>query len=132
MPKGWNIVLPSAGPLRAMLAGVGLATVAFMAAPVQALVCPIMPEQGLAGAIKEPKKEIEGLSQLFSGPEIDSRLAIEIEDLRLRNPGAGNDDLVNLLVTAYCPVVKAEALGDEAMKAKVEAFSARVIKLVYK
>ncbi len=83
MPKGWNIVLPSAGPLRAMLAGVGLATVAFMATPVQALVCPIMPEQGLAGAIKEPKKEIEGLSQLFPGPELDSRLAIEIEDLRL-------------------------------------------------
>ena len=51
-----------------------------------------------------------------------------IAELRRRNPGARPAAIVNDLVTAYCPVVAAQAdLDDVGKRARLDAFASEVV-----
>jgi len=50
-----------------------------------------------------------------------------VAELRRRHPGAGDAELVNYLVTAYCPVVaRLSGLGDAERTARVDRFAGQV------
>ncbi len=115
---------------RALLAGSAfLALVAWTGTGV-ALECPKPQAAASAGILKEPEAEIDGLSRLLASGDVENRISEIIDDLRRKYPNAENAELVNFLVTAYCPVVNAEGISEEAKKAKIGAFSSQVYEML--
>lgn len=95
------------------------------ASPATGLDCP-KPETGaLAGTIRESAAQIkQSGSILRNGGEAGiSELAATLET---RHPGASRSAMINYMITAYCPVIDADAGGVDAKRNKLSAFSQRV------
>jgi hypothetical protein len=69
--------------------------------------------------------------ELASG-DTYNRIAAITADLRARYPTVERGELVNYLVTAYCPTVAARTnLNDSQKQATVETFASEVMQQVY-
>ncbi len=95
-----------------------------------ALECPEPQTAASAGILKEPEREINDLSRLLASGDTENRISEIVADLRRRYPAADGAELVNFLVTAYCPAVNAEDISEEAKTAKIETFSSHVFELL--
>jgi len=105
-----------------LLASLGLA------ARSQAIDCPTPQTATQSGVIKEPASEITRLSNLLASGDLGNRIAEIIGELRAKYPSVGSDELVNYLMTAYCPVVNGMAgLSDGEKQARLDAFSSQVL-----
>ncbi|WP_431285525.1 hypothetical protein ACQW02_12250 [Humitalea sp. 24SJ18S-53] len=110
------------GPAMAVL---GLACAAL---PAAALDCPIPQPNATAGVIREPAAQIDRLAGLLGTGDVANRVPDIVRDLRQRYPAAGSADIVNYLVTAYCPVVnQLTGLGEAEKQARLAAFSSTVM-----
>ncbi len=108
-----------------------LAPLAVASAAV-ALDCPAPQAQAQAGVIQETPDQIAAFSAVFAAGDIDTEVPKAIDALRKRYPSAQSDELVNYLITAYCPTVqKLSSLTDAQKTARVKAFADRVLKLLY-
>lgn len=94
--------------------------------------CP-KPQPTSAYGLNESKQEQQQLSQLLASGDMENRLGDVVADLRKKYPQVPRFEIVNYLVGAYCPAVKAMPnISDEAKTQKVEQFSETVFDLVAK
>jgi hypothetical protein len=88
-----------------IIAAFALLTSLGLASRSQALECPMPQNTTEIGVIREPASEIARLSNLLAAGDLGNRISEIISDLRAKYPSVGSDELVNYLMTAYCPVV---------------------------
>lgn len=105
--------------------------VALIAGAAHALECPLAQPAGRAGVIAEPDAVIAALAPLLAGPDAPGRAAEIVAQTRQRYPAAQSDEIVNFLVTAYCPIVNAQSLPEADKLSRVNAFSTAVMRQLY-
>jgi hypothetical protein len=119
----WSVSVVRSGAAAAWL---------LLAAPCIALECPTPQPAGTPSAIEETPAQIRELSQLLASGDLGNRFPVLVHDLRGRHPDVPASELVNYLVTAYCPVVNSlTGLGDAEKQARLDAFASQVSQLVY-
>lgn len=109
-----------------------IAACALAAAPCMALECPVSQPAGTSGAIQETPAQISELSQVLASGDLANRIPVFVRALHSRHPNAPTGDLVNYLVTAYCPTInKLTGLSDSEKQAKLDAFASQVTQAAY-
>lgn len=114
----------------AKLAGSALFA-AVMALSAQALECPVPQTSGRPGVITEPEAVIGAMAPLLGGPDAASRAGEIVARVRARYPAAPSDEIVNFLITAYCPLVNKQSLAEAEKAALVSAFATAVTAQLY-
>jgi len=92
-----------------------------------ALDCPVPQPKTTASALQESPQTIEELSALLAaqGTGVVSEIVTQV---KRQYPTAQDAEIVNYLVTLYCPVVNQDAALSDAEKAdRLSAFSSRVM-----
>jgi hypothetical protein len=103
-----------------------------LAAPCVALECPTAQPAGAPGAIQETPAQINELSQVLASGDLGNRIPVFVRALHSLHPNAPTGELVNYLVTAYCPVVNSLAgLSDREKQARMNAFITQVTVAAY-
>lgn len=103
-----------------------------LTAPCMALQCPAPQPPGAPGAIVETPSQISELSQVLGSGDLGNRIPVFIHDLRGRHPNVPASELVNYLVTAYCPVVNSlTGLADAEKQARMDTFTSEVVQFAY-
>ncbi len=102
-----------------------------VASAAHALECPVAHAERAKGVLQETPETIAALSKSLADRGAGAAPGI-VAGLRQRHPTATNGELVNYLVTAYCPVVNREVGKSEAAKrAQLAHFNKAIVKLVY-
>jgi hypothetical protein len=98
-----------------------------------ALECPAPQHAGASGVTQETPGQIAELSQVLASGDLGNRIPVYVHVLRKsRHPDAPTGDLVNYLVTAYCPVVNSlSGLSDDKKQARMDAFALQVAQAAY-
>ncbi len=119
--------------MRAVAAlGVLSVTLCSWAGAANALECPRPHSTAARGALKEDPQEIVRLSSSFRHDD-GSALPYAVASLRRGHPDAPNGEILNYLVTAYCPVADSQPGASEAQKrTRMRRFAATARALVYK
>jgi len=103
-----------------------------LAAPCLALECPTPQPAGAPDAIQETPAQIRELSQVLASGDSSNRIPVFVHDLRSRHPNAPTGELVNYVVTAYCPVVnRLSGLSNGEKQARLSAFVSQVVQAAY-
>lgn len=106
--------------------------VATSAFPVLALDCPKPQPTAKPGILKETPAQMTAVGRQLASGDTFNAIASATADLRVRYPGVESAEVVNYLVTAYCPAVAADSKLSEAQKkAAVDSFAAQVMRQVY-
>ncbi len=106
--------------------------VATSAVPALALDCPKPQPTAKPGILKETPAQMTAVGKQLAGADKFNAIASATADLRIRYPGVESAEVVNYLVTAYCPVVAADGKLSEAQKkSAVDGFAAQVMRQVY-
>jgi hypothetical protein len=112
--------------------GVVTAALLLSAAPCMALECPSPQPAGVAGTIQESPAQISELSQVLASGDLGNRIPVFVHSLRSRRPNAATGELVNYLVTAYCPIVNSlTGLIEGQKQARLSAFVSQVVQAAY-
>ena len=83
-------------------------------------------------ALKETAGDVARASSALSGPGQENTIRVLAAELKRRHPQADRSDIVNYLLTAYCPLVKADnGLSDREKREKMDRFSSQVSTIVY-
>jgi hypothetical protein len=102
------------------------------ATPANALDCPAPQALTHPGVLKETPTQIADISKRLATGDLNSQLSQIVAELRARHPGVENAELVNYLVTAYCPVVAGlPGLSDAEKQARVRAFANQLAQMIY-
>ena len=103
-----------------------------LAAPCVALECPTAQPAGAPGALQETPAQISELSQVLASGDLGNRIPLLVHALHSRHPDVATGELVNYLVTAYCPVVNGlTGLSDGEKQARMDAFITQVTVAAY-
>jgi hypothetical protein len=101
-------------------------------APASALDCPTPQPLERPGVLKETRAQIEETGQMLSSGDLGQQVQAIVTDLRSRYPHAENAELVNYIVTAYCPVVdRLTGLSEPEKKAKMDNFVMQLMQKIY-
>lgn len=120
---------PSPWPARRPLAVAALILALGAHTPALALECPA-PQPGGQDVIRESAEDIAALSAMLASGDLGNRIPLIVDGLRRRHPAARTSEIVNYLLTAYCPVVAARVDLDEGgMRAQLDAFASQVTTL---
>ncbi len=96
-------------------------------AAAQAWECPTPQDVHGPGVLTETSVQIQGTADLLASGDAGNRVPEIVADLRKRHPGVRNAELVNYLVTAYCPVVaRLSGLSDAEKRSRVDRFATQV------
>lgn len=116
------------------LAAAGLLALGFcspLPASAQAFKCPEPQDQHGPGTLKETSAQIRRTASLLGSGDAGNRVPEIVAGLRQRHPGVQNAELVNYLVTAYCPVVdRMSGLGDAEKKSRLDRFASQASHVV--
>jgi hypothetical protein len=116
----------------AKLTVVALLAPLVLAAPAAAFDCPASQPTSHPGVIKETPEQMAAFVAGFGQGGLDGNISNAIAKLRERYPGAESAELVNYLVTAYCPVVeKLPILTDTDKTGRMRVFAAQVMQRLY-
>ena len=108
------------------------ATWLLLATPGMALECPTSQPAGTSGAIQETPAQISELSQVLASGDLSNRVPVFVHSLRNRHPNVPTGELVNYLVTAYCPIVNSlTGLSNGEKQARLSAFVSQVVQTAY-
>ena len=110
--------------------GPGFAAAAIATSAV-ALECPRPQSVAKPGVLEEPEATIAAMAPALSGPDAARRAPELVARVRARYPTAQPAEIVNFLITAYCPVAVAQGRDDAASLALVEAFAGAVTQALY-
>lgn len=95
--------------------------------PAAALQCPVSHAHTGRSAIKEAPARIAELSDQLDADPTGSTTTGTIFELKQRYPDASFAEIVNYMVTAYCPIVaKDNALSDEEKKDRLNRYAQQV------
>jgi hypothetical protein len=102
------------------------------AVPAQALDCPVAQPLKRPGVLQETPAQIAAVGKQLAAGDASDRVPAIVADLRARYPTAENAELVNYILTAYCPVVAAlPGLNESQKRAQVESFAAQLMQQIY-
>jgi hypothetical protein len=94
-------------------------------------VCPETQPRTTGMALKETTADVTRYSAALSGPERENAIREIATDLKSRYPQADGAEIVNYLLTAYCPLVKEQSeLSDREKREMMDGFSAQAYALV--
>ena len=97
-----------------------------------ALTCPEIHARTTPMALKETTADLASASAALSGPDLENAVGIIVAELKRRHPQAGSAEIVNYLLTAYCPLVKEESgLSDREKRERMDRFSTQVFTIVH-
>jgi hypothetical protein len=92
-------------------------------APVLALECPAPQKLSRPGVLKETPTQMAIVGQFLASGESSKTVPLVEADLRARYPGVENAEIVNYIITAYCPVVNGlSGLSDADKQARLSRF----------
>ena len=114
------------------LALTGMSIAIFVAAqtPAAAFECPVAHGLTSSSAIKETLAQIAQLTSELEADETGNTTTATIWELRHKYPKAGSDEIVNYMVTAYCPIVSQNAsLSDNEKEARLKLYSQQIAAL---
>ena len=81
---------------------------------------------------QETPGQIAEVSQVLASGDLGNRIPVYAHVLRSRHPDAPTGDLVNYLVTAYCPVMNSlSGPSDDKKQACMDAFALQVAQAAY-
>ncbi len=90
----------------------------------QDLQCPVSRAAPGPGGLKETPAQIAKVGKLLASDDGVNHAPAVVADLRKRHPHAGNAELEDYLVTAYCPVVAGRhGLSLAERRARVDQFA---------
>lgn len=98
--------------------------------PSQHIECPVAETGNVAGSLQETPAQIKAASDgLGRGDE--NQIAGVASRIRARHPDATKVQIVDYLVTAYCPKINANGTMDKAGKQQaIKGFASRVERIV--
>ena len=103
-----------------------------LTASAQALECPTPQPLSQPGVIKETPAEIAELAPVLTGGDVSAEIPKIASALQKRYPKAQSAELVNYLITAYCPALqKTAGLSDAQKSARMDAFSKAALAYFY-
>lgn len=110
------------------IAGVTVSGLGILAgSPARALECPLPHPAGTPTAIEQTVEDVRTYAELLAA-QGTAAIPEMVSQLRQSHPGATAAEIVNFLVTAYCPVVNGNAsLGEGQKRARLTAFSSRLM-----
>jgi hypothetical protein len=113
-------------------APLALAAIIGSASQASALECPAPQKLAHPGVLQETPDQIQAASKLLASGDITKNSALIEADLRARYPGVENAELINYLVTAYCPVVNdLKGASDEEKQARMKRFLSDLLQMTY-
>jgi hypothetical protein len=92
--------------------------------------CPVAPAQRAGSTLDLTPGQIDSVGRQLGAGGI-KETAAAVDRLRLRNPNATEGEIVNYLITAYCPTIKAKSgmsLGEQQQA--IRSFATQARKLV--
>ena len=96
-------------------------------AAAQSWECPMPQDVHGPGVLMETSAQIQRTADLLASGDAGNRVPGIVADLRERHPGVRNAELMNYLVTAYCPVVaRLSGLSDAEKRSRVDRFATQV------
>jgi hypothetical protein len=107
---------------------------AFIGSAPQArpLECPVPQKLSRPGVLKETPTQIAVVGAFLASGESDKTVPLVEADLRARYPGVEDAELVNYLVTAFCPVVnKMTGMSDAEKQARMNRFGQDLMRMTY-
>lgn len=110
--------------------GPGFAAAAIATSAV-ALECPRPQSVAKPGVLEEPEATIAAMAPALSVPGVAQRAPELVARVRARYPAAQSPEIVNFLITAYCPVAVAQGATDADRQALVETFATAVTQALY-
>lgn len=97
-----------------------------------ALDCPAAQPLARPGILRETPAQIAAVGKQLGEGDVYNAIESVTADLRTRYPGVERAELVNYLVTAYCPAVAANPkLSDMQKQMAVDSFAGEVMRQVY-
>jgi hypothetical protein len=110
----------------------GIAVWLLLTGPCPALDCPAPQPTGGPGVIQETAAEIDKLAVVLASGDVGPQVPLIVNALRTRHPGAPGGEIVNYLLTAYCPVVnRMSGLSESDKHTKLGAFASQVVQAAY-
>jgi hypothetical protein len=99
-------------------------------APAATLECPVAHGRTSSSAIKETPAQIAQLTRELEGDETGNTAMAAIWELKSKYPEAGFNEIVNYMITAYCPIVAQNAsLSDDEKKDRLMRYSRQIEEL---
>ena len=96
-----------------------------------AFMCPETHAKTTSTALQETPEQLARLTDMLKGPEQENAVRVIAGDLKKQFPDAGNADIVNYMLTAYCPLVAAEnSLNPDEKQARMDRFSSQVYQIL--
>ena len=118
------------GSIAVGLAVLGLSSL--LPAQAQAFECPAPQDQQGPGVLKETAVQISRTADLLASGDEVNRVPEIVDGLRKRHPDVRNVELVNYLLTAYCPVVaRMSGLGDAEKMSRLNRFASQASQVIY-
>jgi hypothetical protein len=93
--------------------------------------CPVPHPATSTGAIRETPAQMEEYTSTLAEGDTGNAVETVVADIRSKHPHVTREQMVNFLVTAYCPAVEAEGYGDTVATRKIREFSDLVTKRLY-
>lgn len=114
------------------LAPLALAACLGLASQACAFECPVPQKLARPGILKETPTQMAIVGQFMASGKSNKTVPLVEADLRARYPGVENAELVNYIVTAYCPVVKdMTGMSDKAKQARMNRFMQDLMMMIY-
>jgi hypothetical protein len=103
-----------------------------LAAPAFALDCPDPQSVAGRGVLQESPAQIEATGKVLASGDPEKKMIGVLADLRARYPKVDSAELVNYVITAYCPVInRFPTLSEAEKKARMDAFVKQLLDKVY-
>jgi hypothetical protein len=97
----------------------------------QVAFCPATHQTTTATALKESASQRNGVTQALRGPELENSILLVADDLKRKYPTADTAEIVNYLLTAYCPIVAGDTgLSQSERRARMDRFSSQVDQII--
>lgn len=93
--------------------------------------CPMPQKLSRPGVLKETPTQIAIVGQFLASGESNKTVPLVEADLRARYPGVENAEVINYIVTAYCPVVNDMTISDADKQTRMSRFVQDLMMMTY-
>ena len=93
--------------------------------------CPETHAATTNAALQETPEQLASTTNALKSPERENAIRVVAGDLKKEYPNADTADIVNYMLTAYCPLVAAKGgLGADEKQAEMDRFSSQVYRIL--
>lgn len=112
-----------------------LALLSFCALPARAaegaFTCPAPEALTTSSAIQETPADVADVTSALAGPERENAILVVADKLKKAHPRATKDEVINYMLTAYCPLVaKDTGLSQSEKRGRMDRFASQVRKML--